>query len=225
METNPFLDLTASILVHTALKGSIVLLVVFAISHWLRSPIQRHFSWCLTFVFLLILPVAVLSIPSYQPRLPASATQLIPRELTAPTPAVLATHNTTSEKGLSVTLKTPPSTQTENQTIPLKYWLIFFWMLGACAGAFYYLVQYTHIIRLLHRATSVKEENWTLDLHTLKEKLRIQRNIHLVCSEEVDIPVVFGIWRPTIALPLDALTWPPEKRHQVLMGAVPKCDV
>ena len=71
-------------------------------------------------------------------------------------------------------------------------------------------MQYTHIIRLSHRAAPVKEENWMLDLHTLKEKLHIQRPIHLVCSEEVDIPVIFGIWRPTIALPLDALTWPPE---------------
>ncbi len=70
MGTDPFLNFTASIasiLVHIAFKGSIILLVIFAITHWLDSPIQRHFAWRLAFGCLLALPIVVILVPPTKP--------------------------------------------------------------------------------------------------------------------------------------------------------------
>ncbi|HHG83571.1 MAG TPA: M56 family metallopeptidase, partial [Bacteroidetes bacterium] len=80
------------------------------------------------------------------------------------------------------------------------------WALGAFLFTLRFLGSYLYVQRLRHRDTSPVPQAVMDSLLKLKEKLGIHRTIQLLQSAAVDTPMVIGVLRPVILLPIGLLS-------------------
>lgn len=189
------------------IKPLLIIAVIFFGAFLLRktSAALQHF-WLATGV------VAVLVLPLLSPVLPALEWQILPaltdqdqHPLAAWFYQLLAWLNQSQFRLMLMAVYTL-----------LASWLLFYFLLG--------LLQ----LRLQTRAASLCDD---IELQTLLQELRIElgveRNIYLRISRDVQSPQVWGLWRPTITLPVNATRWSSERKLAVLiheLGHVARCD-
>jgi WD40 repeat protein/beta-lactamase regulating signal transducer with metallopeptidase domain len=81
------------------------------------------------------------------------------------------------------------------------------WLCGAvillCQHARAHFAAYN----LCRRAEPAPREEWLTTLESLRTSLAITRPVRLLISNEVSVPVTFGVWRPCVILPRASLGW------------------
>ena len=120
-------DFFAAIVGHAALKGTVVLLLALAFIGRLASARQRHFTWHLTFLALLALPLLAHLTPAYHPAIPEGTLRLMPQGLAAPPTSEPA-------KPTSGAVPSPaaaPDVVPRTAPLPLTDWLLWCWTIGA----------------------------------------------------------------------------------------------
>ena len=85
-------------------------------------------------------------------------------------------------------------------------WILFYLLLGII-GLFVQTI----------RAQKISAPGVIAQLNELRELLDISRKIDIVSSRSVDSPQTWGLWRPVIMLPRDALLWDQDKQLSVLI--------
>ncbi len=229
------------ILLSTSLKGVLILVIAAALSFALRkaSAASRHLVWSLAIASLLALPVLSFGLPSWQvPVLPFefSAGQ---SEIAAITPAMntsqvqmaepVAVVNPTSPiRGrkpaisrasrpiLSVSSSQQASTA-KAESFGWTMWALILWLSGAALIFARLLVGTVSAWWVVKRAERINDEVWLNLANRLAFRVGLTRQVALLKSNGVSMPLTCGVTRSAILLPADSDDWPDERRHVVLL--------
>ncbi len=200
-------------------------LIVLAL--WRRSSASsRRLVWILSVVVLAIMPVALMSLPSFS----VTQTQPLPVPLHASAafgPSSVTTGLTQHHVTASVV---QPIQEAPIQTIapirevhPAKIWALSVWnRYGLIVWAIGVLLVLTHGLLGLVRLTTlrlkrVRNEEWARDLKGAAEEIGLSREPVLFTCEEIKVPMVFGYLSPKLVLPPDVGTWTPESRRAIFL--------
>jgi beta-lactamase regulating signal transducer with metallopeptidase domain len=217
--------MSAAILLQVAVKAALVLALAWAITLTMRrgSAAARHLVWAVALAATLALPVVRLVIPSWTVAVPesawsaAAAPAVVPVLTPAPiqSAAVLPSQGTPWDESVPVA---PLSSL--NDPRPYLSWgslAIAFWIagvLGLIARLVYGLARASRIAR---QAVPVVDDEWLQTFDAAAALLRVDARVELRQTTASSVPVACGLWRPSILLPADALTWSHERRLVVLL--------
>ncbi len=229
-----------------ALKG-VLLLVVATLWVWgLRrsSAAVRHLVWCLAVTGLLLLPVLTLILPQWRlPVLPAwrlahannaargsgngPFESSLPPELALSERTVLDQQSSLAvSQGLGDVLPgtldrthdgleaafNPPA---GNISWPEAFGCL--WAIGVTLMLLPSLVGALALRRIRRQAKRVTSPDWLRQLQEAQETLRLRRRVTLFQSGQTTMPMTWGTWLPKLLLPVEADTWPVERRRMVLL--------
>jgi beta-lactamase regulating signal transducer with metallopeptidase domain/Tol biopolymer transport system component len=238
-EAPVFLALTVaglSLLLDAALKGVIVLALAGTLCAILRraSAASRHLVWCVALAHVVAMPLLSLALPGWQlPILPAALSMGEPAPLfpssgegftTGPRPGRTQPAGAPSGKAPGSTrMRTVPSIpqvpapgQVAATPIPGSIWVALVWLLGALLAIAPVLIGILSLVRIARRARLLTDGSWAALLESLVAGIKLGRRVTLRQSEEVSVPMTWGLQRPTILLPAGVEQWPEERRHLVL---------
>jgi beta-lactamase regulating signal transducer with metallopeptidase domain len=237
------------LLLDTAIKGILILLVAGALVAMLKSAsaAARHLLWSVAVASLLVLPVFELVLPNWQvPVFPAllqnaSAENVAISQNEQPSfDSVILSNsgeNTNSTKS-SASLKAPATakhslrkTPDELPTLPpyktplfddvqreqslatdsssMNWGLMIFiiWLAGFLAVMTRLAAGTFKVWMIVRHAESLTDGYWTTLLQCLTGELRLGGNIRLLKSNQVTMPMTWGVLRPVVLLPIDLDDW------------------
>lgn len=204
---------------------------------WRASAALRHLIWTLAVIGVLLLPVLsailptwhVMRLPEWRPiraKIQAAANMPVQapvnpattKEIPSSSAYVLKTTNETSGMPSQVTKVESPSTTIPNSLArtPIFHsrpawswylWVLFAWGIGSVLVLSWLAYGYVITGRLLKHATPVPD-TWNTDIPT---------GVRLLLSNAIAMPVVVGIRRPAILLPVQATEWTDDCRCVVLL--------
>ncbi|MEO8608276.1 MAG: extracellular solute-binding protein [Chloroflexota bacterium] len=100
--------------------------------------------------------------------------------------------------------------------LPVATVLVMVWMLGVILIFARWLRQLVRVWRVTRRGYAA-DADWMNLLATQARFLKVKRRIRLLVSDEIAIPMTWGLWQPVILLPCDAHEWDGERRRVVLL--------
>ncbi|MBC7790563.1 MAG: HEAT repeat domain-containing protein [Anaerolineae bacterium] len=206
-------------------KGLVILLVVAIAVGQLRraSASLRHAAWTAGIVSVLALPIALelgprMHVASLAERVSQSVSYFSDAALTP----IKGTSNESTIGSLSRSHGVLDGVSSGSTTalfpagVDVAVLLFIVWLVGAVALTGRDIGRSVRAHRVVARSRVVRESH-VLRLATgLRNRLRIQRPVLLVESDEVSGPATFGIFRPVVLLPTGAGSWPIENLHTVL---------
>jgi HEAT repeat protein/beta-lactamase regulating signal transducer with metallopeptidase domain len=226
------------ILLSTSLKGMLILIIAAALSFALRkaSAASRHLVWSLAIASLLALPVLSFGLPSWRVPVPPFAFSAGQSGAATGTPAMSAPQ---AEPVAPVNYSSPvagrkPSTSLhrwpvmpgghaglagtlKTESLGWAAWALIAWLAGAALVLARLLVGTVSVWWMTRRAQRIKDDVW-LDLaHDLALRVGLARQVSLLKSNGVTMPLTCGVMRSSILLPADADDWPDERRNVVLL--------
>ncbi|MBZ5576155.1 MAG: TonB family protein [Acidobacteriia bacterium] len=194
-------------LVIVALKGSLVLSAAWLVSLLLRrrSAALRHVVWVSAFAALLALPLLTLSLPVL--RMPVAPALL---------PAGVVFHAAASASPDAPAAAVHPPVSPSAPAEPLPWYLnsarpiVWLWFMGALAALGQMLASWLTLWRVRRRAPAFPVG----DLGPLAPPLPA---VDILQTPSGSMPMAFGLFRPAVFLPADAVQWSPERRRLVLL--------
>lgn len=220
----------------SALKGAVLLAVaaLTALAMWRASAAARHLVWLVAIVALLIVPVLSVALPQWRV-LPGWAASPLKKEQPAPVavpaptvadrpypPAVAAAEIAPLPTPMPAAVRAPAPLPTAHSPLPTsaKDWLPLAWCLGFGVLALRLLA--AHI--LLRRAsrhcpalTSPPDEKIAAAFAEARQQLAIAQRVTLLLDKRRTIPVVWGVFRPRLMLPIEARKWSDDQLRSVLL--------
>jgi TonB family protein len=155
----------------------------------------RYLVWTCVFIAALILPIVCLVAPKWA----------VARTL-AIAPAV--------SNGISLVVSAAGPTAPRH--LP-PTWPLTLWMVGAAVMLVRLMIGHWRLRRLFPGLQTVSEPEWRTLMAETEHRLGVRRNVALLTSAAVDVPLSFGLVRPAIVLPATAETWTAERRQVVLV--------
>jgi beta-lactamase regulating signal transducer with metallopeptidase domain/Flp pilus assembly protein TadD len=67
------------------------------------------------------------------------------------------------------------------------------------------------------RAEELTHDVALMELDYARDQLALERDVRLLRSSNISVPVIWGIFRPVLLLPADVVTWPADRLRVVLM--------
>lgn len=67
------------------------------------------------------------------------------------------------------------------------------------------------------RAEEVTHDDALLELDRARDQLALERDVRLLRSSRISVPVLWGFFKPVLLLPADVVTWPVERLRVVLL--------
>src|SRR5204862_6831237 len=67
------------------------------------------------------------------------------------------------------------------------------------------------------RAEEVTHDEALLELDRARDQLALERDVRLLRSSRISVPVLWGFFKPVLLLPADVVTWPVERLRVVLL--------
>jgi len=226
--------------VDLALKSGIVLLIAASLALCLRksSAATRHLVWSLAVAGILAIPVLMISLPAWRaPLLPSpwtsaptqtSATEILtddsnltsdnvdllamsPKEPLAP----IAGLNGSEREDVSP--PSPQATGARNSTINWGVAALAIWLAGTLVVLIRILSGVLRVRGLMKYGAYIIDYPWGSLVKRLTGQLRLSEHVALVKSEDVTVPMTWGVWSPVVLLPDDADEWSGEWRRIVLL--------
>lgn len=206
-------------------KGLVILLIVAIAASQLRktSAAIRHAVWTAGIVSVLALPIAV----ELGPRIHfASLAERVSQSVSRLGDAVRRPVRSASVESEFASLVPSPgvldgvspdaTSKLLPQNIDVAVLLFGVWIVGVLILAGRDIGRAVRAHRLVERSRVVREPNVLRLASDLRNRLRIQRPVLLVESDEVLGPATFGIFRHVVLLPAGAGAWPLDNLHTVL---------
>jgi len=188
-----------SVIVTGLLKPLMILLAMSALWMLLRkkSAALQHFVLSLGVVSILLLPFCAGVLPQIEwARFPSLANiMLVPVSWFDEMNMWLQSH--ISQRTLLITV---------GIYLLIATWLLFYLLLGVIG-----------LMLQTRRAQVVSSPGLITQLNELRELVDISRTIVVVSSRSIQSPQTWGLWRPVIMLPYDALLWDQDKQLSVLV--------
>jgi TonB family protein len=200
-----------SLFVGAALKSAVVLSVAWLVTVALRrrSAAALHLVWTAGAAALLTLPLLSLAIPAVRVTVPAA---LLPPGVVfqttvlgdAPAPAVV-------RRGAPRAANAPAKPAPWRPDWRLSLMLL--WAAGFTAAFAQMLIGWA----VMRRAKSTAKPFRDPHLPALLAALGIHREVDVLETRAGRMPVSFGLFRPAVLMPADAVDWTAERRRVVLL--------
>ncbi len=95
--------------------------------------------------------------------------------------------------------------------------LVLTWAAGVAGQAVWHAAGWTRV-RRLGREPAVVDARWTAALATAADRVGVRRAVRLLASARVDVPVVLGVLRPAVVVPLSLLTELPADHVEAVLA-------
>ncbi len=206
------------ILMDSTYKISIVLLLAFTGCALLRrrSAAVRHWLLAGALACAVVMPALASIAPSWQVPFASSVASAFA--------AAPADHRLRKPEADAVVVAYPvrPSMkampaqdrQPQSRTIPIAI----VWLAGTVISLCVLMIGLARLARLAARATRVADPIWIETARTIGQTYGLRRPIHLLQlhSDHPALLATWGLFRPTLLLPADALTWTEDRIRIVL---------
>ncbi len=229
-----------NVLIDVSIKGAVILILAGAIVFALRraSAAMRHMIWNLALAALLALPflsfmLPALPVPVLTGLIPVTRIDTAETEVSAPQIDPSATKQNRiapraeAERIPATVASTPAEPLTETATVsavtaPLDsssrwiMWALGIWIAGALIVFARLLAGVISVWWMVRRARLVTEDSWNVMAGYTALQLGLRRQVKLLESERVSMPMTCGAFRSAVMLPLDADEWSQDRRAVVL---------
>ncbi|MEQ1850902.1 MAG: M56 family metallopeptidase, partial [Chthoniobacteraceae bacterium] len=227
------------------LKGAVLLataaLVTLAL--WRASAAARHLVWLVAVVALLIVPVLSLALPQWRvlpqwavveqgtkvtkgtevtkrTTAPAAIEDLQPVAEDEPLPERTAIAKPLAPRTAAASSAPIPHPASRNPTPTWREWLPLAWCVGFALLAIRLLAAHLLLRRAARRCpalTATPDEKIAAAFVDACTRLGITQRGTLLLDKKRTIPVVWGVFRPRLMLPLEAREWSDEQLYSVLL--------
>ena len=229
-------------LVDAAMKGALLLAVAGLLCLLGRrsSAAVRHLIWSLALASLLVLPVLSLALPAWHvPMLPRSVSRALVEEVAlrpepklspAPSAPLLSATKTDGgpapmPTGLPVETLSPRSAQAgarpqaspPSEPLPWLAWAMLIWSAGAGLALARLVSATASVWCVTRRAEALTDGLWTATERELSQRMKLARCATLLASNEVHVPMTWGLLRPVVLLPPGTESWTAERRRIALL--------
>jgi len=235
------------LLMDTALKGAILVLVAAGAAYLLRkrSASSRHAVWTAAVIGHLAIPALVLILPAWRmPVLPAAPwiqAASAPPVISVPDRAASTSGSAGESKNVvEPTVSSPATTPAVSapgaarqsgkapvlvtvtpatNRAPLGFIpiLAMIWFVGALLVLLRLAIGTWRVNQLSREGVRVEDGVWLSLAQRLANRLGVTRPLILLRGERLAVPVTWGIVYPAVLLPQDADTWTEERRRFVLV--------
>ncbi|HXT21079.1 MAG TPA: M56 family metallopeptidase, partial [Thermoanaerobaculia bacterium] len=106
---------------------------------------------------------------------------------------------------------------TAGRALGAASWPLVLWAAGIATVLLWCLAGHLGLRRLARIATPLDDESWRTLLAETADAAGVRRPVRLGASAAVGTPVTWGAWRPVVVLPVDAASWPLERRRAALL--------
>lgn len=180
-----------------------------------QSAAWRHFLWTCALTLSLLMPIAVVSLPSYvQVTLPWEAAE--PAAPAAPAVDTAGAHEADPAS------EVPGPQQDELATAAFEAraaWptAIIVWLLGFLIVVLRNAVAHVGLIRWVRKARSDLSPAWAEMLRRATSEVGFRRRVRVLESDDAPSPCTFGFMRPVVLLPAAGADWPEPQRRFTLL--------
>lgn len=125
-------------------------------------------------------------------------------------------HNSTTSPGVTTqgiafhSRRGPPHTF-------LVQWMLVFWGVGFCLSLVPLIAGWVSMSRIVRRASPFCDPAWIRMLEELSVGIRLRRPPEIFVSDQVAVPLTFGLLEPKIVLPPTCREWSATRRRAVLL--------
>ena len=202
-----YADPLLGFLVGTTVKSFVIFAVagVFAFCLRRRSAAMRGFVWSMAIVGCLIIPLFSLVLPKWE-------LGILPE-----TPVLMATSQLSTKPVSSIPIiPTPPQPDPvpdQNSPFTTLHWTDWIAMVWVGFGLFLLIRLIVGFCAVWH--ISARSSNFGRAVEQLRSDWNRRINVRL--SNRVTVPMVWGLLRPVILLPVDANHWQTERLRAVLL--------
>ncbi len=221
-------------------KSTVILLVTWLITTLLRKHISANIRvsiWIVALISLVLMPVFNGALPSVTVKIPQAIVTPIsqPEQFLTQRPSALPEKPTvedTQPDDTDMAAQTPASVPesaagTESVRSRLQeivsgallpvYVGVGLWILGV-AGLIGRLSLGLVLLRRLSRTAESMENQIPEEVHSpLLEQIGLRRRVRIACTGKIQVPMVWGVLRPTVLLPENARSWDTQKLRVVLL--------
>jgi beta-lactamase regulating signal transducer with metallopeptidase domain len=216
-----FADLMAA-LVESCARASLVLCAAWALTSVMRraSASTRHFVWICAIAGSMLAPAMTafgphwtVSIPTPFAATQSEASSDTQRSAISSVPEAAPPAATSDSMASLPSVVRAPSAvrQFDLNLAAVLLWavgatMILAYAIGGAIGAWW-----------IRRSAAVIEAPWVDEAQTLAEAFEIPGPVVVAESASVTMPIVSGVWRPSIVMPADAGRWSDERRRVVVL--------
>jgi TonB family protein len=188
---------TLDFLLQVAIKATVLFAIggIAALALRRAAASARYLVWTCTFIAALTLPVVCLVAPKWDVA-----------RIIAIAPAV--------SHGISLVVT--PAQRTTPRHLP-PTWPLALWMAGAAVMLGRLAIGHWRLRSRFAGLEAVSGPEWRTLMAETAHGLRVRRQVTLLTSAAVDVPLSFGVFHPAIVLPATAETWTAERRQVVLV--------
>ncbi len=197
-----------SLLLELTLKSSVLVAAGLLVARCLhrRSAALRHLVLAASVVGALVLPLSRSIAPGWT--IPS-------RVLRTPTPLVAAPPLFVETDAVVVNLaSTPPATDAPRWTWTML--AIAVWMSGASAAVLLLVVGLGRLWWLTFTGREITSPAWRACAGEIALRYGIRRPVRLLESDRASLLIAYGLWRPTVLLPVAAGTWGADRAAMVM---------
>jgi len=200
-----------------ALKTSLLLVVVGLIVSLMarHSAAWRHFLWTAALTLALLMPFAVVYLPSsIQISLPRSATESWTRD--EPAPVASGTRRAEAEAA-ALAPRDGGRSIAEGDTREAWPIAMIVWLVGAIGVLLRNAMAHVGLFRWARQARSEHSPAWSATLSRVARETGLRRPLRVLESERTTSPCTWGVLRPVLLLPAAGADWPEPQRRFVLL--------
>lgn len=224
-------------LVQMGISGSAVLTAtwVWASLPRRRSAALRHLVWSLGSASVLILPLFSAVLPGWNllPHLGETQFSLVGptaawmsaalspeapgREGLPPNATATDMEDPGATRGDPVSHSQPEALVSSGLRFPWRGWLLLVWLSIAALLLIPLGLGHLSLWWLERRSARMEQSCWSAMSDQLAQQLGLRRPVELLVSQRRTMPMIWGLWRTRLLLPLEALGWPADRARAVLL--------
>lgn len=204
--------LDPSVVAAIAWKTSLLLLGIGLVASLTtrQSAARRHFLWTCAIALSLLMPVAVVSLPSYvHVTLPWKAAEPWARDITAAARDADAASKVIGPRSNELAAQAHP-TRTASSAAMIV------WLIGAAVVMLRNALAHVGLMRWVRKARPDLSPAWEATLRRVASDAALRRPLRVLESDHSASPCTFGLVRPVILLPAAGADWPEAQRRFTL---------
>ena len=215
------LGAASPLLIDSALKGAALLVAagLAALALYRASAATRHLVWVFAIAALLVLPVLSALLPGWR---------VLPRWTAAPATGASSVKAAMGPADFSGRPSVPPTMIAPTRPaarpdappgLPLyvRDWLPVAWAAGCSLLFVRLLAAYWLLSRATRRCALARDPRLAEMLEAAQRRLGIRQHVHVRLDARRTIPMIWGLWRPRLLLPAEALDWDDSQLHSVML--------
>jgi len=208
----------SALLLQVAVKASVVFLATWIVTMTMRrqSAAARHLVWTFGISAALLLPVLGAATPAWDVSM-STAPPIVAVQTPADAPSTAAVDAPASDAASVALQPATPAPRAGNGGMTTPTILVSLWLCGVLVSLLKLAGGVWRLRSIASSASVADSDEWVSEAVHAASALQLQTAVSLRTTARTVVPVVCGIWRPTILLPLTAAGWSLERRRVVLL--------